>query len=74
MAFISYRCRLTKVLAGVAREEKGSKGGGGRMRLTNFDTRELAGFKVKLICRFILVADMVRGGVWEFVNDRKFAW
>ena len=27
VAFISYRGRLTKVLAGVAREEMGSKGG-----------------------------------------------
>jgi hypothetical protein len=29
VAFISCRNRLTKVLAGAAREEKGSKGGGG---------------------------------------------
>ena len=39
------------------------------MRLSYVDTRELAGFKDKLICHFILTADMVRGGIQEFVND-----
>ena len=28
VAFISFRCRLTKVLAGIARGKKGSEGGG----------------------------------------------
>ena len=32
-------------------------------------TRELAGFMYKLICCFVLAADMVRGGIREFVND-----
>ena len=66
MTFISYRCRL---LAGTARGKKGSKGGGGRVRLSDVDTGELAGFKDKLICRFILSADMVGGGIQEIVND-----
>ena len=69
MAFISCRGRLTKVLAGSARGETGSKGGGGRVRLSDVDTRELAGFQNKFICHFILFADMVRGGIREFVND-----
>ena len=38
------------------------------MRLSNVDTGELAGFKNKLICCFKLAADMVDGGIWEFVN------
>ena len=43
-AFISCRGRLTKVLAGAAREEMGSKGGGGRVRLSDVDTWKLTGF------------------------------
>ena len=73
MAFISYRCRLTKVLAGATRGEKGSKGRGDQLRLSNVNTGKLAGFKDKLICCFILAADMVRGGSWEFVNDRRIS-
>ena len=38
MAFISYRHGLNKVLAGVARGEKGSKGRGSKVRLSNTDT------------------------------------
>jgi hypothetical protein len=38
VASISCRNRLTKVLAGAARWEKGSKGGGNRLRLSNVDT------------------------------------
>ena len=57
------------MLAGAAREEMGSKGGGGRMRLSDVDTRELAGFQNELICRFILAANMVGDGIQEFVND-----
>ena len=56
------------MLAGAARGETGSKGGEGRVRLSDVDTWELVGFQ-ELICRFILVADMVRGGIREFVND-----
>ena len=37
VTFISCRCRLTKVLAGAAREEIGSKGGEGRVRLLDVD-------------------------------------
>ena len=69
VAFISCRGRLTKVLAGAARRGTGSKGGGGRVRISYVDTRELAGFQNKLICHFILAADMVEGGIWEFVNN-----
>ena len=35
VAFISCRCRLIKVLAGVPRGQNGSKGGGGRVRLVS---------------------------------------
>jgi hypothetical protein len=38
MAFISFRSRLTKVLAGAARGKKGSKGGEGQVKLPNVDT------------------------------------
>ena len=69
MAFISCRGRLTKVLAGAARGETGSKGGGGQVRLSDVGTLELAGFQNELICRLILVVDMVRGSIREFVND-----
>ena len=44
MTFMSCRGRLTKVLAGAARGETGSEGGGGQVRLLDVDTRELAGF------------------------------
>ena len=54
VAFISYRCRLTKVLAGAAKGEMGSKGGGGRMRLLDVDTWELAGFHNESIRRFLI--------------------
>ena len=57
------------MLAGATREKKGSKGGGGQVRLSNVDTGELAEFKNKLICHFLLAADRIRGGIWEFVND-----
>ena len=39
VAFISCRGRLTKVLAGAARGEMGSKGGGGRVKLSDVDPR-----------------------------------
>jgi hypothetical protein len=38
VAFISCRHRLTKVLVGAARERKGSKDEGGRVRLSDVDT------------------------------------
>ena len=58
------------MLAGAGRGEKGSKGRGDRVMLSNVDTEELAGFKDELICLFILAADMVGGGIWEFVTDQ----
>ena len=60
---------LTKMLAGAARGKTESMGDGGRVGLSNVDTRELAGFKDKLICQFILAVDMIRGDIQEFVND-----
>ena len=47
------------MLAGAARGEMGSNSGGGRVRLLDVDTWELAGFQNELICYFILVANMV---------------
>ena len=35
------------------REKKGSKGGGGRVRLPDVDTGRLSGLKYKLICHHI---------------------
>ena len=61
MAFVSCRSILTKVLAGATREKMGSKGGGGRVRLLDVDTWELAGFQNQLICCFIL--RQMRSGV-----------
>jgi hypothetical protein len=57
------------VLAGAARGETGSKGGGGPVRLLYVDTQELAGFQNELVCRFMLVADVVRGGIRKFMNN-----
>ena len=57
------------MLAGAARGEMGSNGGGGRVRLSDVDTWELAGFLNQLICRFTLVVDKVGGGMQEFVNN-----
>ena len=67
MAFISCRCRLTKVLAGAARGKKGTKGGGDRVRLSHVDTGRL--LEYRLICHLKLVADMVGVGIREFVNE-----
>jgi hypothetical protein len=39
------------------------------VRLSNVDTRRLKGLKYKLIGHFKLAADMIRGGIREFVND-----
>jgi hypothetical protein len=69
VVFISCRSILTKVLTGATRGETGSKGEGVRVRLSDVDTKELTGFQKELICFFILMADMVGGGIWELVND-----
>ena len=69
MAFISGKGRLTSGLAGAARGGTGSKGGGGPVRLSDVDTRELAGFQNELIHRFMLASDVVGGGIWEFMNN-----
>ena len=58
------------MLAGATRGKTASKGGGGRVRLLDVDTRELTGFQNELICCFILAVDMVRDGIQEFVNDK----
>ena len=47
----------------------GSKGEGDPVRLSDVDTRELAGFQNELICRFMLAADVVGGGFREFMNN-----
>ena len=39
------------------------------MRLSDVDTLELAGFQNELIRRFMLAADVVRGGIREFMNN-----
>ena len=39
------------------------------MRLSDVDTWELAGFQNQLICCFMLAADVVGGGIQEFVNN-----
>ena len=43
--------------------------GGGPVRLSDVDTWELAGFQNQLIQCFMLVADVVGSGIWEFVNN-----
>ena len=52
-AFISCRHRLTKVLVGAIRGEKESKGGGGRVRLSNVGTGKLLGLKYKLVTLYV---------------------
>ena len=47
----------------------GSKGGGGRVRLLDVDTRKLLGLKYKLICLFQIDGRHGRGGFREFVKD-----
>ena len=47
----------------------GSKGGGGPVRLSDVGTWELAGFQNELIRRFMLAANVVGGGIWEFMNN-----
>ena len=49
--------------------KKGSKDGGGQLRLLDVDTGTLSGLKYKLICRFKLAADIVGSDNKEFVND-----
>ena len=57
------------MLAGAARGETGSKGGGGPVRLSDVDTWELAGFQNELIRHFMLAADVVGVGIREFMNN-----
>ena len=57
------------MIAGATRGETGSKGRGGPVRLLDVDTWELAGFQNKLIHGFMLAADVVGGGIWEFMNN-----
>ena len=45
VAFISCRCRLTKVLAGATMGETGNKDGGSHVRLPDVDTGRLSGLK-----------------------------
>ena len=54
------------MLAGAARAKKGSKDGGGGVRLLGVDTGRLLGVKYKSTCHFKLTADMVEGGIREF--------
>ena len=54
---------MTIKFAGAARGKKGSKGGGGRVRLSDFDIGRLSGLKYKLVCHFTWVANMVEGGI-----------
>ena len=61
VAFISCRLMLTKVLAGAARGEERSKGGGARVRLSNVDTGRLTELKYKLISSFKLAAGWHQG-------------
>ena len=39
------------------------------MKLSVVGTGRLSGLKYKLVCHFKLAADMVGGGIREFVND-----
>ena len=57
------------MLAGATRGETGNKVGGGPVRLSDVDTRELAGFQNKLICCFMLSADMVGGGFRKLMSN-----
>ena len=57
------------MLAGAARGETGCKGWGGLVRLSDVDTWELAVFQNELIPHFMLAADVVRSGIWEFMNN-----
>ena len=47
--------------------ESGS--GGTQVRLPDVDIKKLSGLKNELVCRFKLAADMIGGGIKEFVND-----
>ena len=49
----------------------GSKGGGGPVRLSDVDTQELAGFQNELIRCFMLVADVVGGGIQELFTTNS---
>ena len=38
------------------------------MRLSDVDTWELGGLQNELIHHFMLAADVIGGGIWEFMN------
>ena len=59
------------MLAGAARGGTGSKGGGGPVRLSDVDAWELAGIQNQFIHCFMLAADVVGGGIREFVNNTE---
>ena len=67
--FISGRGRLTPVVAGADRGEMGSRGGRGPVKLSDVYTWELAGYQNWLICRFMLVTQVVGDGIREFMNN-----
>ena len=49
----------------------GSKCGGGPVRLLDVDTWKMAGFQNQLIRRFMLVADVVGGGIQELFTTNS---
>ena len=42
------------------------------MRFLHIDTGRLLGLKNELVCPFVLAADMVGGGIMEFVNEALY--
>ena len=68
LVFINCRSRLKKVLAGVARGKKGCKSRLDQVSLLYVDIERQTGLKYKLICHFKKAANMVGGGIREFVN------
>ena len=65
MALISYRSRLTKVLAVAIRGKKGSKGGECKVRLPGVDT----GRQLQVDMLFQIGGGRGWGGIREFVNE-----
>ena len=55
VALISCRRRLTKVLAGAARGEKGSKSGGDQVRLSDVNTERMSRLKQQRIYKVRLL-------------------
>jgi hypothetical protein len=58
VAFISCRSRLTIILVGAAKGEKGNGGGGGQVKLPDVNTEKLSDLKYELVCHFKLTAHM----------------